>query len=619
MSPRPIVDPDHPPPKRLSRRALRRLLAWLRPYRRIILVNISLTLFLTAVELAVPMLLREAIDTVFNIGAAVAAAGATDAEKAAVTDAAWGRILLVVAVFAALFLVAQVVRFFEIRRTVSFAQRFMYRMRETYFRHLHRLSPAFYDKWKAGQVIARGTTDMDALQETVSWAPNHLTAAAFQLAGTVALMLWMDRVLFLTVFPMLPVLYLLTRRFRVRAADAWREVRAQTGRLTATVAESIAGARVIQAFAREQENMRIFSDLTSNLYTTRVETQRVHARYMIGIGALRLYASVAVILMGAYRVVTTAHLPTAEARVSPGEIAAFLAYALMFFRPIDILSHLYNELLHSLAALDRVIEILDSEPKIVDRPDAVGPDDFRGAVAFEGVTFEYDKGTRILHDVSFEAGPGQVVALVGPTGAGKTTICRLIARFYEAQAGRVRIDDWDVKGITQEALHRRMGIVLQENFLFSGTVMDNIRYGRPDAADDEVIECARRIGSHRAIEALPKGYRTEVGERGESLSAGQRQLICFTRAMLADPRILILDEATSSVDTQAELEIQDALRRLTERRTCFIVAHRLSTVRRADRVLVIEDGRITEQGSHAELVAAGGRYATMYEEFIRAE
>ena len=617
MSPRPPVDPDHPPPKRLSRKALRRLLHWLRPYRRIILVNISLTLFLTAVDLAVPQLLQLTIDGV--LGAAKASVGAADAESAAIHAAAWRHILLVVAVFAGLFLVAQVVRFFEIRRTVSFAQRFMYQMRQTYFRHLHRLSPAFYDKWKAGQVIARGTTDMDALQDTVSWAPNHVTAAVLQLVGVVVLMVVKDWVLFLMVFPVLPVLYVLTRRFRVRATDAWRAVRTQTGRLTANVAESIAGARVIQAFAREQENMRIFSDLTNNLYATRVETQRVHARYMIGIGSLRLYVSVAVILMGAYRLVTTAHLPAGEGRVSPGEIAAFLAYAQMFFNPIDMLSHLYNQLLHSLAALDRVIEILDSEPKIVDRADAVDPDDFDGAVTFDRVTFEYDEGTRILHDVSFAAAPGEVLALVGPTGAGKTTICRLIARFYETQEGEVRIDAWDVKGITQAALHRRMGIVLQENFLFSGTVIDNIRYGRPGATDDEVIDCARQMGSHRAIEALPKGYQTEVGERGESLSAGQRQLICFTRAMLADPRILILDEATSSVDTQAELEVQDALRRLTQRRTCFIVAHRLSTVRRADRVLVIEGGRITEEGTHADLMATGGRYAGMYEEFIRAE
>ncbi|HUU09647.1 MAG TPA: ABC transporter ATP-binding protein [Phycisphaerae bacterium] len=609
MSPRPAVNPEHEQPKHLSRPALKRLLVWLRPHRRAIALNVSLTLVLTAVELAVPQLLQTAIDGV--VGATKALAVAAETEKAAIVGGAWDRILVVTGVFVGLFGLSQVVRFFEIRRTSTFAQWFMYQMRGKYFAHLHRLSPAFYDKWKAGQLIARGTSDMDALQDAVSWAPNHITAAVFQLVGVVAVMLWKDWVLFLAVFPILPVLVLLTRRFRVRATEAWRQVRAQTGRLTANVAESIAGARVIQAFAREAKNMAIFSNLTSDLYTTRVETQRVHNRYMIGIGSLRLYATVVVILMGSYRV--------SRGTATPGEVAAFLAYAAMFFRPIDMLSHLYNQLLHSLAALDRVIEVLDTEPQIVDRPSAVNPADFQGAVTFDHVTFEYKEGDRILHDVSFRARPGEVIALVGPTGAGKTTMCRLISRFYETQQGSVRIDDWDVKNIALDALHRRTGIVLQENFLFSGTVMDNIRYGRPSATDGEVIECARQIGSHRAVEALPKGYQTEVGERGESLSAGQRQLICFTRAMLADPRILILDEATSSVDTQAELEIQDALRQLTERRTCFIVAHRLSTVHRADRVLVVEDGRITEEGPHAELLAAGGRYAAMYKEFIRAE
>lgn len=302
--------------------------------------------------------------------------------------------------------------------------------------------------------------------------------------------------------------------------------------------------------------MEVFSDLTDELYRTRVETERVHARYMVGMGGLRTWARAVVLMVGAYRV--------GQGRATPGEVAAFLAYVGMFFHPIEALSNLYNQLIHSLAAADRVIEILDAEPEIVDRPGAVGPPDFQGAVAFEDVTFEYKPGDTVLRDVSFRVRPGEVIALVGPTGAGKTSICRLIARFYEPQQGLVRIDDWDVRDITQEALHRRMGIVLQENFLFSGTVLDNIRYGRPAASDAEVIACATRIGSHRAIEALPAGYRTEVGERGASLSAGQRQLICFTRAMLADPRILILDEATSSVDTQAELEIQDALRRLTE-------------------------------------------------------
>ena len=612
------IDPDHPAPTRLSRGALRRILGWLRPYRRVIFVNMCLSLVLTAAELTVPLLLQRAIDGVLA-AARSAAAAAGEAQRAAVRSAAWRELAWLIGGFMGLFLVMAVVRRFEIYRVTVYAQRFMYAMRQRFFRHLHRLSLRFYDHWKSGQLIARGTADMDALQETIAWAPSHILSATLLIVGAAAAMLWKDPVLFGAVFPILPVLWLLTRRFRLRATDAWREVRAQTGRLTANVAESIAGARVIQAFSREQRNMEIFGSLTDQLYETRVETQRVHGRYMIGLRSIWTLAQVVVVVVGAWRIAATSGLPAGQGRVTAGAVAAFLAYVAMFFRPMDMLTNIYSQLLHSLAAADRIIEVLDAEPEIVDRPGAVGPPDFRGEVTFDHVTFSYTDGTVVLRDVSFRVRPGEVIALVGPTGAGKTTVCRLIARFYEAQHGSVRIDDRDVRDITQSALHHRTGIVLQENFLFAGTVMDNIRYGRPDAAAEEVRRCARRIGSQAAIEALPQAYDTQVGERGGSLSAGQRQLICFTRAMLADPRILILDEATSSVDTETELKVQEALRRLTEQRTCFIVAHRLSTVRRADRVLVIEDGRLTEEGTHGELLAEGGRYAAMYEEFIRSD
>ncbi len=626
MSPRMAhaINPDHPTPKRISRQALQRLWGWLRPYRGRMLVNIVLSLILTAVGLVTPLVLQYAIDGVVEAVRGVeaaqaaetaAAAGGPAPEAGAGADAvrarAWSDLLPILLGFGALFFVSQGLRFVEIRRTIRIAQEFLYEMRGRFFSHLHALSFNFYDRWKAGQLIARGTTDMDTLQETVSWAPSHLCSSVFMILGATAIMLVKDWKLFLAVSWALPVLVVLTTWFRVRATAAWRDVRYQTGRLTANVAESIAGARVIQAFAREDHNMRIFGDLTSTLYGTRVETQKVHSGYMVGMRATMVMASVIVLGFGAYRI--------QRGEVTPGEVGAFLGYVGMFFRPMDMLSHVYNQLLHSLAAADRVIEVLDAEPDIVDAPDAVDPEDFEGTVAFEDVTFEYVEGTPVLKDVAFKAEPGEVIALVGPTGAGKTTFCRLVSRFYEPQQGTVRIDQWPVQAIRQAALHRRMGIVLQENFLFAGTVMENIRYGRPDATDEEVIACAKRIGSHDAIDALPRGYETKVGERGQTLSAGQRQLVCFTRAMLADPRFLILDEATSSVDTQTELNIQEALRRLTEKRTCFIVAHRLSTVRRADRVIVIEDGCITEQGTHRELMEAGGRYAHMYEAFIRSE
>ena len=669
------IDPNQPTPTHLNRAALKRLLEWLRPYRRPIAVNLALTVVLTGVALLVPLLLQMAIDGVVGSARSVAevdelgkaamrsaaaptgagalgsSAGAADAPpdaaggrsapapaaisqavaavralglsdpaaaKAVIRRDAWHWVLAVVLIFAAIQLAAQGIYYVTVRRTAIVAQQFMCSLRERFFVHLHSLSLRYYDHMKAGQVISRGTADMDALQDTVTWAPSQMLGAVLMILGSSAAMLWKDRVLFLAVVPVLPALYLLSQRFRVRATEAWRLVRAQTGRLTANVAESIAGARVIQAFAREQKNMEQFSQLTGELYDSRVETQRVHSRYMVGIRSVWTYSQVAVILVGAYRIVH-GQAGGDGGQASAGEVAAFLAYVAMFFGPMDTLSDIYNQLLHSLTAADRITEVLDAQPEIVDAPGAVSPADFDGEVEFDHVTFAYNPGVTVLRDLSLRARPGEVIALVGPTGAGKTTICRLIARFYEAQEGAVRIDRTDVRKIAQAALHRRMGIVLQENFLFAGTVMDNIRYGRPLASDDEVLQCARRIGSDDAINALPKAFQTEVGERGATLSAGQRQLICFTRAMLADPRILILDEATSSVDTQTELKIQEALRRLTEQRTSFIVAHRLSTVRRADRVFVIEAGRVTEQGTHSGLLAAGGRYAKMYQDFIRSE
>jgi ATP-binding cassette subfamily B protein len=614
-------------PKGFSRKGFRRVLGWLRPHRRAILINVSLSLVLTAVTLTVPKLLKWTVDGAVETAKEIAAAeeqarGGMPAGESAAADAAaaavrpdlaaeaWDRYVWVFVGFGGLFAFAFLVRFFEIRRNVRLGQRFMYEMRRRFFNHLHDLGLRFYDRMKAGQIISRGTSDMGAMEHPVSWAPSQSTSAAITVVAAGILMYFEDAWIFLAVLPVFPLMAGLTVWFRKRGAQAWRDVRTQTGRLTANVAESIAGARVIQAFAREQRNMETFSDLTSTLYETRLETARVHARYHMGLRSLETVGVLLLIFYGGYRV--------AEGQATPGTVVAFLGYTAMLFHPIQMLSELYSHLLHALAGVERITEVLDTDPEIEDRPDAWDPDDLDGHVRFDGVTFAYNPGVRVIEDMSFEVESGRTIALVGPTGAGKTTVCRLLARFYDIQRGVIEVDGRDLRDISQQGLHRHMGIVLQENFLFTGTVMDNIRYGRPDATDAEVIECARRIGSHRTIEGLPDGYQTKVGERGETLSAGQRQLVCYTRAMLADPRILILDEATSSVDTMTEARIQRALEVLLEGRTSFVVAHRLSTIRHADLVLVLDHGWIVERGTHKQLLATGGIYANLYRQFIRA-
>ena len=611
MSPsfKPMGDESAPEPTHLSREALRALMGWLRPYRGAILLNVLLTVVLGSVELSVPKMLKWLIDGLVMARHTVPAAPV--ARQAELLANAWAEAGWLLVVFVGLFAATVLLHRVEMRRVVMLGQRFMCAMRKRFFDHLHALGLTYYDRMKAGQLIARGTSDMDALEHVVAWAPSQLVTSGLMLVGVTVLMAQEDWRLFLALFPILATQAVLTHHLRVKASATWRRVRKQSGRLTANLAESIAGARVIQAFAREQQCLTAFNDLADDLYVTRLETARIMARYMAATHVLTTGATVMVLGLGGWRVV--------QGALSPGGVAAYLGYVVMFFRPIEMVSELYNMLLHALAGAERILEVLKTAPAIVDRAGACDPDDVEGGVTLDHVSFEYAADVPVLRDVSLAVRPGETVALVGPTGAGKTTICRLIARFYEVSEGAVRIDGTDVRDMTQLGLHRHMGIVLQENFLFSGTVLENIRYGRPAAPDAEVLECARRVGSHRAIEALPAGYATLVGERGESLSAGQRQLICYTRAMMAAPRILILDEATSAVDTGTEMALQAALRRLTERRTCFIVAHRLSTVRDADRVIVIEAGRITEQGPHAELVAAGGRYAAMYEAFIQAE
>jgi ABC-type multidrug transport system fused ATPase/permease subunit len=401
-----------------------------------------------------------------------------------------------------------------------------------------------------------------------------------------------------------------TSIFRRRSSRAYRRVRERLGTVTATLQEDISGMRVVQAFARERESHERFREISTSYRAANHETVVLNGLYFPFVDLLSSAATAVVLGFGGYLVF--------DGSLTIGTLFAFVGYLANFFDPVQVLSQLYNTFLAAVAALDKIIDVMEEEPEIDDRPDATPLPQIAGHVAFEHVRFGYGDGPEVVHGLDLDVPAGTTVALVGHTGAGKSTIAKLLARFYDPRSGRITIDGCDLRDVTQESLRRQLGIVPQEGFLFSGSILENIAFARPSATVDEVVAAARAVGAHEFVTALPDGYDTQVGERGNRLSLGQRQLIAFARALLADPRILILDEATSSVDIATERLIEEALERLLEGRTAFVIAHRLSTIRRADVIVVLEHGRVVEQGTHEELLELGGRYLALYGDWASA-
>lgn len=478
-------------------------------------------------------------------------------------------------------------------------------IRMNLFSHLQDLSFSFYDKSEAGRIISRVTNDTDTLSMIFVQGIVTVLSDIFTLVGIVIVMLWLSVSLTLATLVVLPFLLLSTLVFQSRLRRAYRMTRKKIAKVTSKLQESISGIREIQSFTRERDTIEVFRQANIENLQANVQAGRIFALLMPVIQIIGAVGTCIVLWYGG--------ILTIGGGITLGILVAFLAYVTRFFRPIVNLTTFYNTVQSAMAAAERIFETMDTRLEIADAPEAVELPRVKGRIAFKNVSFGYNPSDPVLKNIDFSVEQGKSLAIVGLTGAGKSTIVRLLSRFYEPQSGTITVDGYDVRNVTLKSLHNQMGVVLQEPFLFSGTVMENIRYGKLDATDEEVKNIAKLVGAHEFITSLSDGYETEVGERGMRLSVGQRQMISFARALLRDPSILILDEATSSLDPYTELKIKSGLSVLLKNRTSLVIAHRLSTVRNADNIIVVNNGEIVEEGNHRELMKKKGLYRRLYD------
>lgn len=579
---------DESVPRRREARAL--LGSLLKPYRGALILLALVVVVENAARLSVPILVQRGIDH----GIPPLLEGGSARE-----------LLLIVGALCAVVVVQASGRMFFLRRSGRIGQKVLLELRRRVFRHFQRLDIAFHDRYTSGRVVSRSTNDVEAIQDMLETGFDSLITAVLTLVGTAILLVTLDVKLGLMCLAAFPILVALVWWFRTESAKTYRKVRESAALVIVQFVETMTGIKAVQAYRREPRNQEIFTDIADEYREINERTFKLLAIFMPGVKLVGNITTGVVLLYGGSRVL--------HGEMTIGTLTAFLLYLRMFFEPMQEISQFFNTFQSASSALEKLAGVLAEKPGIEDPADPVRLDTVRGEIAFYDVVFGYSPDRPVLPGLDLSVPAGQTVALVGTTGAGKTTIAKLIARFYDPTSGAVTLDGTDLRRLSQTELRRHVVMVTQENFMFEGTVADNIRFGKPDATDAEVRAAAAAVGADRFIDTLPEGFDTDVAKRGGRLSAGQRQLIAFARAFLADPAVLILDEATSSLDIPSERMVQRALETVLSDRTALVIAHRLSTVAIADRVLVLEGGRIVEDGSPAELIGrAGGRYASLH-------